>query len=95
MTRPAKLGEAEVEYAPREPEGWTRGGRGDHEDLQVEKFLAGIEFVDRVALIAERLDHHPTSTSATTRSLDPRDAPAGRADQSSTSISQKEMGPRQ
>ena len=57
--RPPKLGEAEVEYAIAPLKGWTRSGNAITKTFVFAKFLDGVEWVDRVALIAERLDHHP------------------------------------
>ena len=57
--RPAKLGEAEVEYALANLKGWTRSGNAITKTFAFDKFLAGIAWVDKVALIAEKLDHHP------------------------------------
>lgn len=57
--RPAKLGEAEVEYAFANLKGWTRSGNAITKTFAFDKFLAGIAWVDKIALIAEKLDHHP------------------------------------
>ena len=57
--KPAKLNEAEVEYALANLKGWARTGTAITKTFAFAKFLEGIAWVDRVALIAERLDHHP------------------------------------
>lgn len=57
--KPAKLGEADVEYALANLKGWTRSGNAITKTFAFDKFLAGIAWVDTVALVAERLDHHP------------------------------------
>ena len=57
--RPAKLGEAEVEYAIAHLKGWARAGNAISKTFAFARFIEGIEWVDRVALIAERFDHHP------------------------------------
>ena len=57
--KPVKLGEAEVEYALANLKGWARTGNAITKTFEFQKFLGGIEWVDRVAQIAERLDHHP------------------------------------
>ena len=57
--RPARLGEAEVEYALANLRGWTRSGSAITKTFAFPKFLDGIAWVDRVAVVAERLDHHP------------------------------------
>lgn len=57
--RPTKLGEAEVEYAIAQLKGWTRGTNTITKTFAFAKFLDGIAWVDKVALAAEKLDHHP------------------------------------
>ena len=59
MTRPAMLGEADVAYALAQLKGWTHTGSAITKTFTFESFPAGIEWVDRVALIAGRIDHHP------------------------------------
>ena len=57
--RPAKLDEGEIEYALANLKGWTRAGTAITKTFAFAKFLDGIAWVHRVALVAERLDHHP------------------------------------
>ena len=57
--RPSKLGDAEVEYALSALKDWTRAGNAITKTFAFAKFLDGIAWVDKVALAAERLDHHP------------------------------------
>ena len=57
--KPTKLDEGEVEYAIANLKGWTRSGTAITKTFAFPKFLDGIAWVQRVALIAERLDHHP------------------------------------
>ena len=56
---PTRLGEAEVEYALANLKGWTRAGNAIAKTFAFAKFLEGIEWLGRVAEIAERIDHHP------------------------------------
>ena len=57
--RPAKLDEGEVEYAIAGLKDWTRAGGAITKTFAFPTFLDGIAWVERVAQIAERLDHHP------------------------------------
>lgn len=57
--RPAKLDDAEVESALVNLKGWTRSADAITKTFKFARFLDGIAWVDRVAQIAERIDHHP------------------------------------
>ncbi len=57
--RPGKLDEGEIEYALSSLKGWARNGTAISRTFAFKKFLDGIAWVDKVALAAERLDHHP------------------------------------
>lgn len=59
MTRPPKLGDAEVEYALAELKGWARAGNAITRKYEFKTFPAAIEWVRKVAEEAERMDHHP------------------------------------
>ena len=59
MTRPVKLAEGEIEFALSPLKGWERKGPTIVKTFAFAKFLDGIAWVDRVALAAEKLDHHP------------------------------------
>ena len=59
MNRPTKLAEGEAEFALSSLKGWTRNGNSIAKTFAFAKFLDGIAWVDKVALAAERLDHHP------------------------------------
>ena len=59
MTRPPKLGDAEVEYALADLKGWTRAGAAITRTYEFTTFPLAIEWVRKVADEAERLDHHP------------------------------------
>jgi 4a-hydroxytetrahydrobiopterin dehydratase len=54
-----KLSDAQVERALGSLAGWRREGDFITKDFHFRTFLAGIRFVDAVALIAEAQEHHP------------------------------------
>jgi 4a-hydroxytetrahydrobiopterin dehydratase len=54
-----KLSDAQVERALEYLTGWRREGDFITKDFHFRTFLAGIRFVDAVALIAEAQEHHP------------------------------------
>lgn len=56
--KPVKLGEAEIEYALAPLKGWSRATNTITKTFAFAKFLDGIAWVDKVALAAEKLDHH-------------------------------------
>ncbi len=55
----AKLSDEEVESALESLKGWKREGNFITKDFHFRTFLAGIRFVDAVALVAEAQGHHP------------------------------------
>jgi len=55
----AKLSEQEVAQALTELEGWEREGDAIVRTVRFPEFMAGIEFLNRVAEMAEAADHHP------------------------------------
>jgi len=55
----AKLTEAEVGEGLRALPGWTREGEAIVKGYTFKTFAEGIRFVDRVAVAADRADHHP------------------------------------
>src|SRR5580658_7116297 len=54
-----KLSDAQVERALEYLAGWRREGDFITKDFHFRTFLAGIRFVDSVALVAEAQEHHP------------------------------------
>jgi 4a-hydroxytetrahydrobiopterin dehydratase len=56
MTR---LSDAQVESKLADLHGWKRKGDFITKAFKFKKFMDGIAFVDGIALIAEKLDHHP------------------------------------
>jgi 4a-hydroxytetrahydrobiopterin dehydratase len=56
---PQKLSDLEIQRALGGLPGWSRRGATLIKTYTFEKFADGISFVDRVARIADELDHHP------------------------------------
>ena len=67
MARPTRLTEDEITRRLRDLPAWTRDGDAIRREQRFDTFMAGIEFVNRVAAIAESLDHHPDITIEYTR----------------------------
>lgn len=59
MARPAKLSPAEVESALAGLPGWSLLNGKLHRELRFADFSAAFGFMTRVALAAEKADHHP------------------------------------
>jgi 4a-hydroxytetrahydrobiopterin dehydratase len=55
----AKLSDEAVDRALKSLPGWTREGDFIAKEFRFPTFLAGIRFVDKVAVIAEEQEHHP------------------------------------
>jgi 4a-hydroxytetrahydrobiopterin dehydratase len=54
-----RLGEAEVAARLRELEGWSLDEGRLYRELEFGDFVAAFGFMSSVALIAERMNHHP------------------------------------
>lgn len=54
-----KLSDLEIQRALGSLPGWSRRGDTLTKTYTFEKFADGISFVDRVAKIADEMDHHP------------------------------------
>ena len=54
-----KLSDIEVQRELGTLSGWTRKGESLVKTFAFPTFMEGITFVDRVALAAEKMDHHP------------------------------------
>ena len=54
-----KLSDADVAAGLAKLTGWTRKGDAIVKSYTFEKFAEGIRFVDRVAVEADKMDHHP------------------------------------
>lgn len=56
---PQKLSDLEIQRALGTLAGWSRRGETLVKTYSFEHFAAGIAFVDRVAVQADAMDHHP------------------------------------
>lgn len=56
---PRRLRAAEVDSRLSTLDGWERDGRFISKTFEFGDFMAGIAFIDRVAAIAEEMEHHP------------------------------------
>ena len=54
-----KLSDLEIQRALGSLSGWSRRGDTLTKTFTFEKFADGIAFVDRVAKVADTMDHHP------------------------------------
>ena len=59
MLRPPKLSEEEIHRRLQDLPGWERAGDRIRRELRFDDFAAAFGFVTRLALRAEKLDHHP------------------------------------
>lgn len=59
MSRPQRLEEGEIRAALGELPGWTLAGSKLHREFRFADFVAAFGFMSRVALVAEKMDHHP------------------------------------
>ena len=59
MGKIAKLSEAEIEARLAEVPGWSVVDGKLHRELKLADFNAAFGLMSRVALLAEKLDHHP------------------------------------
>ena len=55
----AKLTEQEIADGLKRLEGWAREGDAIRKSFSFAAFADGIRFVDRVAVAADAMDHHP------------------------------------
>lgn len=58
----AKLSDEQIAVALERLSGWSRAGETLTKTFSFKTFPDGIHFVDRVALVAEELGHHPDIT---------------------------------
>jgi 4a-hydroxytetrahydrobiopterin dehydratase len=58
MTR-TLLTEDQIQQQLRELDGWTRAGKEIKKTVKLQDFVRAMGFVNSVALLAEKLDHHP------------------------------------
>lgn len=59
MGKVEKLSEADVAARLASLDGWSVSGGKLHKELKFGDFVAAFGFMSRVALLAERMDHHP------------------------------------
>lgn len=59
MPAAPKLSDIEIQRELATLSGWTRKGESLVKTFAFPTFMAGITFVDRVAVAAEKMDHHP------------------------------------
>ena len=57
--QPKKLSEPEIAKALERLEGWERDGEMIRKLYTFKAFADGVRFVDRVAVAADAMDHHP------------------------------------
>jgi 4a-hydroxytetrahydrobiopterin dehydratase len=55
----SKLTDAEIAQRLKNASGWTRDGDAIRKSFSFGTFADGIRFVDRVAVAADAMDHHP------------------------------------
>ena len=67
MTRPAKLSDAEIHEHLKALPHWAYAGGKLHREFHFHDFSQAFGFMARVALAAEKLDHHPDWTNAWNR----------------------------
>jgi 4a-hydroxytetrahydrobiopterin dehydratase len=56
---PTKLSDIEIQRALGTLDGWTRKGETITKTFEFPTFPDGIRWVDRIAVVAERMQHHP------------------------------------
>ncbi len=54
-----KLTAAEIDAASKKIEAWKRDGQEIHRRFEFKNFPEAIEFVNKIATIAENANHHP------------------------------------
>ncbi len=59
MIERRKLSDAEVQTKVKEVDGWSLVDGKLHKTFQFPSFVAAFGFMTRVAILAEKLDHHP------------------------------------
>lgn len=59
MPRPKALEAPEIEARLAELDGWTLENGKLHRDFRFASFVEAFGFMTRVALVAEKMDHHP------------------------------------
>ena len=53
------LSEEQIQQQMKELKGWTRAGKEIKKTVKLKDFVRSMGFVNSVALLAEKMDHHP------------------------------------
>jgi len=56
---PTLMNSAEIDRRLKDLHGWKREGKFIEKAFEFEKFMDGIDFVGKVARVAEKEEHHP------------------------------------
>lgn len=59
MARPTKLSDADIATQLASTPGWTRSGDKLARTFEFSDFVGAFGFMAKVALVAERMNHHP------------------------------------
>ncbi len=59
MAKPSRLSEGQVSAELAQLNGWSLSGGKLHREFEFGDFVEAFSFMTRVALAAERMDHHP------------------------------------
>lgn len=59
MTRPTRLADKDIADRLGKLDGWDISGGKLHREFRFETFSEAFGFMSRMALVAEKLDHHP------------------------------------
>ena len=59
MAKPSRMSDEQVSRALTELPGWELAAGKLHRELEFADFVEAFSFMTRVALAAERMDHHP------------------------------------
>ncbi len=59
MSRPAKLSDEEVQARITDLSGWSLADGKLRRELRFSDFVEAFGFMSRLALVAEKMDHHP------------------------------------
>ena len=67
MARPPKLDDSAIRDALTQLPGWSYANGKLHRELRFRDFVEAFGFLSSVALVAERMDHHPEWTNVYAR----------------------------
>jgi 4a-hydroxytetrahydrobiopterin dehydratase len=60
VSRPGRLTDQEIQQRLGALPGWSVAGGALHRELKFENFSQAFGFMARAALVAEKMDHHPS-----------------------------------